>query len=136
MKEARAKEYAEHFEHMESTLKGLPEWPADEIRRQADLTGIHACVDEALNVSRMLLKDMGHELADDEQNLATLQEEYILTDALMDQMKAAIAFRDQILSGSVDLDGVTLTEKIEQVKYALIELMDLFKEVLEDDLAD
>jgi len=136
MKEARAKEYAEHFEHMESTLKGIPEWPADEVRRQADLYAIHACVDESFNMSKMLLKDLGHELSDDEQNLLSLQEEFILTDAQMDHMKEAIVFRDQILFGTVDLNGVLLTEKIEHVKSTLMELMDLFKEVLEDDLAD
>jgi uncharacterized protein YutE (UPF0331/DUF86 family) len=136
MKEARAKEYAEHFEHMESTLKAMPQWPADEVRRQGDLYAIHACVDESLNMAKMLLKDLGHELSDDEQNLMTLQEEFILTDAQMDRMREAIAFRDQILMGKVDLNGVLLTEKIEHVKSALIELMDLFKEVLEDDLAD
>ncbi|MDD1743105.1 MAG: hypothetical protein LUO85_00595 [Methanomassiliicoccales archaeon] len=136
MKDARAEEYKEHFEHMESTLKGLPEWPADDVRRQADLAMIHAAVDESLNMSRMLLKDLGHELGDDEANLVTLQDEFILTDAMMDKLRAAIAFRDQTLSESVELDGVILTEKIEQVKYTLLELMDLFKEVLEDDLAD
>ncbi len=87
-------------------------------------------------MARMLLKDLGHELGDDEQNLTTLQDEFILTDAMMDRMRAAIAFRDQTLSGSVVLEGVVLTEKIEHVKYTLLELMDLFKEVLEDDLAD
>jgi hypothetical protein len=54
----------------------------------------------------------------------------------MDRMKDAIAFRDQIISGTVDLNGVMFTEKIEHVKSILTELMDLFKEVLEDDLAD
>lgn len=136
MKEARAKEYAEHFEHMESTLKGLPEWPTDDVKRQADLDSIHSCVDESLNMSKMLLKDLGHELSDDEQNLITMHEELILTDALMDRMKEAIAFRDQILVGTVDLEGVVLMERIERIKMTLIELMDLFKEVLEDDLAD
>jgi uncharacterized protein YutE (UPF0331/DUF86 family) len=136
MKEARAKEYADHFEHMESTLKGLPEWPSDEVKRQADLQSIHACVDESLNLARMILKDLGHELEEDEQNLVTLQDELILTDAMMDRMRAAIAFRDQLLSGSTELDGVILMEKIEHVKYTLLELMDLFKEVLEDYLVD
>jgi uncharacterized protein YutE (UPF0331/DUF86 family) len=136
MKEARAKEYADHFEHMESTLRTIPQWPADEVIRQGDLNSIHACVDESLNMSKMLLKDLGHELSDDEQNLMTLHEEFILTDAQMDRMKDAIAFRDQILSGTVDLNGVMFTEKIEHVKSILTELMDLFKEVLEDDLAD
>jgi uncharacterized protein YutE (UPF0331/DUF86 family) len=136
MKEARAKEYADHFEHMESTLKGLPEWPSDETKRAADLQNIHACVDESLNLARMILKDLGHELAEDEQNLVTLQDELILTDAMVDRMRAAIAFRDQLLSGSIDLDGVMLMEKIEHVKLTLLELMDLFKEVIEDYLAD
>ncbi len=136
MKEARAKEYADHFEHMESTLRGLPEWPSDEVRRQADLQSIRACADEALNVARMLLKDLGHELADDEQNLVTLQEEFVLTDEMMDRMRAALAFRDRILSGTLELDGVMLMESIEHVKMTLLELMDLFKEVIEDYLAD
>ena len=93
MKESRAKEYTDHFEHIESNLKGLPEWPSNPAVRQADLEIIHSCIDESLNVARMILKDLGHELADDKQNMETLQEEFI-------------------------------------------ELMDLFKEVVEDDLAD
>jgi uncharacterized protein YutE (UPF0331/DUF86 family) len=136
MKEARAKEYADHFEHMESTLKELPEWPSDETRRQADIQSIHACVDESLNLARMILKDLGHELAEDEQNLVTLQDELIITDSMMDRMRATIAFRDQLLSSSAEFDGVILMEKIEHVKFTLLELMELFKEVIEDYLAD
>ena len=44
MKATRAKEYADHFEHMESSLKGLPEWPSSPVVRQADLEIIHACI--------------------------------------------------------------------------------------------
>ena len=136
MKEARAKEYADHFEHMESTLKVLPEWPSDEVKREADIQSIRACVDESLNLARMILKDLGHELAEDEQNLVTLQDELIITDAMMDRMRVAITFRDQLLAGPTELDGVILMEKIEHVKFTLLELMDLFKEVIEDYLAD
>jgi uncharacterized protein YutE (UPF0331/DUF86 family) len=136
MKESRAKEYADHFDHMEITLKGLPEWPSDEAKRQADLQGIKAGVDEALNVARMLLKDLGHEMADDEQNLATLQEEFILTDEMMDRMRVALSLREQIAAGALELDGVMLMERIEHVKMTLLELIDLFKEVIEDHLAD
>ena len=136
MKETRAKEYADHFEHMEITLKGLPEWPSSSAIRQADLEIIHSCIDEALNVARMILKDLGHELADDKQNMETLQEEFILTDAMMDRMSEALAFKDLTISGALGLDGIILMEKIEHVKFTLIELMDLFKEVIEDDLAD
>jgi len=136
MKETRAKEYADHFEHIEATLKGLPEWPSDPVVRQSDLAIIHSCIDESLNISRMILKDLGHELADDEQNMETLQEEFILTDAMMDRMSEALAFRDLTNSGAPDLDGVILMEKIEHVKFTLLELMNLFKEVVEDDLAD
>lgn len=135
-KEARIKEYTDHFEHIKSTLKGLPEWPSDEVRRQANLQRIRACMDEALNIARMLLKDLGHELGDDEQNLVTLQEEFVFTDAMMDQMREVIAFRDQTLTGSLELDGVMLMERIEHVKMTLLELMDLFIEVIEDYLAD
>jgi len=136
MKEARAKEYADHFEHMESTLKVLPEWPSDEVKREADIQSIRACVDESLNLARMILKDLGHELAEDEQNLVTLQDELIITDAMMDRMSLAIAFRDQLLAAPTELDGVILMEKIEHVKFTLLELMELFKEVIEDYLAD
>jgi uncharacterized protein YutE (UPF0331/DUF86 family) len=55
---------------------------------------------------------------------------------MMDRMRAAIAFRDQLLSSSAELDGVILMEKIEHVKFTLLELMELFKEVIEDYLAD
>jgi len=84
----------------------------------------------------MILKDLGHELAEDEQNLVTLQDELIITDAMMDRMRVAITFRDQLLAGPTELDGVILMEKIEHVKFTLLELMDLFKEVIEDYLAD
>jgi len=136
MKESRAKEYSDHFDHMESVLKGLPEWPGDEAKRQADLQGIKGCVEEALNVARMLLKDLGHELADDEQNLVTLQEEFILTDDMMDRMREALSLREQIAAGELELDGVMLMERIEHVKMTLLELIELFKEVIEDHLAD
>jgi uncharacterized protein YutE (UPF0331/DUF86 family) len=93
-------------------------------------------VDESLNLARMILKDLGHELAEDEQNLVTLQDELIITDSMMDRMRATIAFRDQLLSSSAEFDGVILMEKIEHVKFTLLELMELFKEVIEDYLAD
>jgi hypothetical protein len=41
-----------------------------------------------------------------------------------------------LLAVPTELDGVILMEKIEHVKFTLLELMDLFKEVVEDYLAD
>ena len=136
MNRERAKEYDAILDQISDTLDDMPKWTTSEARRREVFKHVHDSIDGVTELSAMLLKDLGQEVGNEEDDLLALEEQGVLEEELVERIRKAYALRDQIRAENVQMDGVTLMEALEQAKFTVSDFCNVVDEVVDEQVEE
>jgi uncharacterized protein YutE (UPF0331/DUF86 family) len=122
MEQERVRLYEEKRRYIEDTLSSVPKWVGGDLEKDEDLNAVHNAIDASLELARMILKDIGHEISSDEENIEALTEEDIIEAPLAERLKRIAALRKDLVDNAAGTPCcITLMRELEQVKSSLLE---------------
>ncbi len=126
----RMNRYMEKMEYIIDSLENIPQNPERPIEISGTFYNLLTSIEAAMDISAMLVKDLGSTVEDDYANLDKLQELGVIDSELAEKLKKCNGLRNWLVHRYNRVDNKLVLESVDDVKDALITFLERVKDVL------
>ncbi len=126
----RINRYREKIEYIIESLENIPENPERPIEISGTFYNLLTSIEAAMDISAMLVKDLGSIVEDDYTNLEKLEELGIVDSELGEKLKKCNGLRNWLVHRYNRVDSKLVLESVDEVKDTLIRFVEKVENVL------
>jgi len=127
----REERYREKIEYIIEALSEIPPKPEKPIEISGTFYNLLTAIESAMDISAMLVKDLGRRVEDDYGNIETLQEIGIIDEKMAERLKMCNGLRNWLFHRYSRVDRQLVLSSVVEVKEILIEFIKRVEDVLE-----
>ncbi len=126
----RINRYREKIEYIIESLENIPENPERPIEISGTFYNLLTSIEAAMDISAMLVKDLGSIVEDDYTNLEKLEELGVVDPELGEKLKKCNGLRNWLVHRYNRVDSKLVLESVDEVKDTLIRFVEKVENVL------
>lgn len=126
----RINRYREKIEYIIESLENIPENPERPIEISGTFYNLLTSIEAAMDISAMLVKDLGSIVEDDYTNLEKLEELGVVDSELGKKLKKCNGLRNWLVHRYNRVDSKLVLESVDEVKDTLIRFVEKVENVL------
>jgi len=127
----RKERYREKIEYIIEALNEIPPNPERPIEISGTFYNLLTAIESAMDISAMLVKDLGERVEDDYSNAETLKKLGIIDERLAEGLKKCNGLRNWLVHRYNKVDEELVLRSVEEVKALLLTFIQKVEDVLE-----
>lgn len=127
----RKERYREKIEYIIEALSEIPPNPEKPIEISGTFYNLLTSIESAMDISAMLVKDLGKRVEDDYTNIDILHEIGVIDEKLAEKLKMCNGLRNWLVHRYNRINKKLVLESVEEVKEILTEFIKRVEDVLE-----
>lgn len=127
----RRERYREKIEYIIEALSEIPPNPEKPIEISGTFYNLLTSIESAMDISAMLVKDLGKRVEDDYTNIDILHEIGVIDEKLAEKLKMCNGLRNWLVHRYNRINKKLVLESVEEVKEILTEFIKRVEDVLE-----
>jgi len=127
----RKERYREKIEYIIEALNEIPPNPERPIEISETFYNLLTAIESAMDISAMLVKDLGERVEDDYSNAETLKKLGIIDERLAEGLKKCNGLRNWLVHRYNKVDEELVLRSVEEVKALLLTFIQKVEDVLE-----
>ena len=129
-KEARVERMREKIEYIIEALDEIPANPEKPIEVSGVFYNLLTAIESAMDISAMLVKDLGRRVEDDYTNVETLKEIGVIDEKLAEKLKMCNGLRNWLVRRYNRVDKDLVLRSVEEVKEILLQFIGRVEDAL------
>lgn len=131
MDELRGLRYKQRIQHIYDYFQDLPMIPKDELEKRGIFYSIQTSIEAMVDLIAMLVKDLGVQVKDDNNNINEIIKIKKLNPELGEKMKKANGLRNVIVHRYNDVDDQKILDSFQEVKTLLFDWVKIIEDALD-----
>lgn len=127
----RKERYREKIEYIIEALSEIPQYPEKPIEISGTFYNLLTSIESAMDISAMLVKDLGKRVEDNYTNIDILHEIGVIEEKLAEKLKMCNGLRNWLVHRYNRINKKIVLESVEEVKEILTEFIKRVEDVLE-----
>jgi uncharacterized protein YutE (UPF0331/DUF86 family) len=132
MDELRSKRYQDKIQHIFDYIQELPLEPKNELEKRGIFYSLQTSIEATVDLIAMLVKDLGIQVKDDNNNISEIVRIRRLNPELGEQLKKANGLRNIIVHRYNEIDDKLILDSIQEVKDLLLHWIKIIEESLNE----